>query len=418
MFAEYFLKIISAIFVTIYIARYLGPESFGILSYALAIVSIFMALTRLGMESILVRELAKFPEQAKANMGTAFMLMLIAAIAGLAVLSILIYFFESDPHTKIYIWIIATGLIFQTFFVVDYGFQAQVKAKYSSIAKSIALGLSSLIKVSFVWMHADLFLFAVAYALEYTIIALMLIVTHIIKRQPSFLFEFQNKLAKSLLKSAWPMVLSAVSAMLYMRVDQIMINNMLDAHQLGLYAAATKIYEGWIIVPYILSISLLPAIVKLKSSSPKNYEINLTKLFSLVFWSGIVVAVITTLGGEWVIRFTFGEAFAGAASVLAIVMWTAAFTSLGSVTARYLTVEGMEKKIAFRTIVALVTNIIMNLILIPIYGIEGAAVATLVTIFIANYLINYTDKELKQLVNVCNNAILLKITRSYKDERL
>ena len=411
MFAEYCLKIISAIFVTIYIARYLGPEDFGVLSYALAVVTIFMAVTRLGMESILVRELARHTEQAKDNMGTAFMLMLVAAFIGLLVLSILIYLFESDPHTKIYIWIISTGLVFQSFLVVDYGFQAQVKAKYSSVAKSVAIGISSLIKVSFVWMQADLLLFAIAYALEYAIVGLLLVITHFVKKQPRFLFLFQKDLAKFFLKSAWPMVLSAVSAMLYMRIDQIMIKNMLDVHQLGLYAAATKIYEGWTIVPYVLSISLLPAIVKLKASSPISYETNLTKLFSLLFWLGIIVATITTLGGEWIIGVSFGAEFIEAKSVLAIVMWTAAFTALGTVSARYFTVEGMEKKIAIRTVFALIINVIINIILIPIYGIEGAAVATLITIFITNYLFNYVDKELKQLVNICNNAILLRFSR-------
>lgn len=410
--AEYALKIISAIFVTIYVARYLGPESFGVLSYALAIVAIFMAISRLGMESILVRDYARHPEQVKAYMGTAFSLMFAAAITGMVILSTLIYFFEGNPQNKLYIWVISTGLIFQAFLVVDYGFQAQVQAKYSSIAKSLALGIGSIIKIYLVGIQADLLLFAIAFALDYVIIAAMLFTTHIIKKQPEFLFVFDRHLVKPLLKSSWPMVLSAVGAMLYMRIDQIMIKNMLDAHQLGLYAAATKIYEGWIIVPYVLSISLLPAIVALKSASSEKYEANLVKLFALVFWSGIIAAVIATLGGDWVIRLTFGKAFAGSSTVLAIVMWTAAFTALGAVSARYLTVEGMEKKIAIRTFVALVVNVLLNLILIPNYGIEGAATATLITILIANYFINYTDKDLKQLLKLCDNAILFKLAGS------
>jgi O-antigen/teichoic acid export membrane protein len=409
MMAEYALKIISAIFVTIYIARYLGPENFGILSYALAIVTIFMAISRLGMESVLVRDLAKHPEEAKAYMGTAYSLMLLAAITSLAILSVLVYFFESDPKTKVYIWIIAVGLIFQTFLVVDYGFQAQLFAKYSSIAKSIALGISSLLKIYLVWLKADLMLFAIAFSLEHVIIALMLAVTHLIKKQPGFLFVFHADLVKPLLKSAWPMVLSALAIILYMRIDQVMIKNMLDSHQLGLYAAAAKIYEGWIIVPYVLSVSLLPAIVRIKASSPERYVAGLTKVFALLFWLGVIAAIIATLAGGWIIQVTFGYAYADSSTVLSIVMWTAAFTALGSVTARYLTVENMEKKIAFRTFVALFINVALNLLLIPLYGINGAAMATLITIVTANYLINYIDKDLKQLTRVCNDAILLKL---------
>ena len=409
MMTEYGLKIISAIFVSIYVARYLGPEKFGVLSYALAIVAIFMAVSRLGMESILVRDLAKFPEQTKAYMGTAFGIMVIAAIAGLVILSTLVYFFESDAQTKIYIWIIATGLLFQTLLVVDYGFQAQVKAKFSSIAKSIALAISSSIKIYLVWTQADLQAFAIAYAVDHTIVAIMLLSMHFSQKQTSFLFGFKKTLIKPLLKSAWPMVLAAVASVLYMRIDQVMIKHMLDAHELGLYAAATKVYEGWIVIPYAISISLMPAIVKLKSSSPEQYEINMSRLLALVFWPGVLVAIISTFLGKWIIEITFGPEFINAGHVLAIVMWTAAFAAIGSVTARYLTVEGMEKKIAFRTFVALIINVLLNLVLIPIYGIEGAAIATLITILIANYFINYTDKDLVQLSRLCNNAITLKL---------
>lgn len=409
MLAEYGLKIISAIFVTIYVARYLGPESFGVLSYVLAIVTVFMSISRLGMESILVRDLAKYPEQAKAYMGTAFSLMVAAAVVCVIILSILIYFFEQDHQIKLYTWIISMGLIFQTFLTIDYGFQAQIKAKYSSIAKSIALSVSSLIKIYLVVVHADLLLFAIAYMLDYAIIALMLIIAHLITKQPRFLFIFNRSLVKPLLKSSWPMVLSAVGAILYMRIDQIMIKNMLNAHQLGLYAAATKIYEGWIIVPYVLSISLLPAIVTLKSTSQEKYEENLIRLFALVFWSGIIVAVIATFAGDWITRHTFGTSFEGSSATLAIIMWTAAFTSLGTVSARYLTVEGMEKKIAFRTFIALIVNVLLNLILIPTYGINGAATATLITILIVNYFINYIDKDLKKLLKLCNSAMLFKL---------
>lgn len=408
MIAEYMLKIISAIFVSIYVARYLGPEQFGILSYAVAIVAVFMVISRLGMESILVRDLARFQKQAQAFMGTAFSLMFISAVVGVLILSVLVFFFESDPFTKIYIWVIAISLVFQPFLVVDYSFQAQVKAKYSSIAKSIALAIGAMVKIYLVWIQADLFFIALAHVFDHFVNAVILCVTYIIQKQPNFLFVFDKGLIKPLLKSAWPMVLAAVSSILYMRIDQIMIKNMLDSHQLGLYAAATKIYEGWIIVPYVISISLLPAIVKLKSHSQDAYEASLTKLFALVFWSGIMVAIISTLLGVSIIRLTFGHEFAEASSVFSIVMWTAAFTALGSVTARYLTVESMEKKIAIRTLFALVINVLMNLFLIPVYGIEGAAIATLITIICANYFINYTDKELKQLLKICNDAIVLK----------
>lgn len=409
MLAEYGLKIFSGIFVGIYVARYLGPEEFGLLSYALAIVSIFTIISRLGMESILVRDLSKYPEKRQAYMGTAFILMLLTSIACILILSVLVFFIEADKRTQGYIFVISLGMLFQAAAVIDFNFQSQIQAKYSSIAKSVAVTLIAVTKIILVWLNSELFLFASVYALELFVISLALFFTHKLKNEPNFIGFFNLRLIRPLLKSAWPMILSGIASILYTRIDQIMIKNMLGAHELGIYSAATKIFDGWVIIPAVISISLLPAIVRIKSGSEKIYIDNLSKLFTILFWSGVFTASITSLAAKWVVYYTFGDAFIEAQFVLAIIMWTAPFTALGSVTTRYLTVEGMEKKIAMRTFLGLIINIVINYILIPIYGIEGAAVATLVTIVFTNYLMNYLDRELKQLRLVCNNAILFRV---------
>ena len=407
MFLEQFVKIISAVLVGVYIARFLGPESFGLLTYSLAVVAIFMAFSRIGMDSILVRDIAKYPEQSMAYMSTAFVLMFIMAVLCLLAISVLTYFFESDQNTKIYIWIISLGLLFQAALVIDYNFQAQVKAKYSSIAKSIALVISSLFKIYLVEIEANIVWFAVAFLFDYFVIALSLLLLYVLRKQPIF-FGFKKALAKSMLKSAWPMMLAAVAAVLYMRVDQVMIKNMLDAKELGIYSAATKIYEGWIVVPYIISVSLLPAIVSLKLKSTVDYEKSLTKLFVLVFWSGFIVAVITTIFSEEIISHTFGESYSGAAPVLVIVMWTAAFVSMGGMTARYLTAEGLERKIAQRTFIALILNVILNYIFIPRLGIKGAAYSTFMATVFSNYILDYLDRDLRTLFMIKTRAMILK----------
>ena len=405
MLAEYGLRIVSGVLVGIYVARYLGPEKFGLLSYALAIVSVFTVVSRLGMDSILVRELSKYPEKRQEYMGTAFSLILLVSIVCVLILSVLVYFIEADLNTQFYIFIIAIGMMFQAAVVIDFNFQSQLKAKYSSIAKSIALGLIATIKIFLVWAQAELYMFAFAYTLELFFIAVALLIMHIIKKQPGFIGVFRLELVKPLLKSALPMILSSVAAILYTRIDQIMIKNILGTHELGIYSAATKIYDGWIIIPSVISISLLPAIVKIKKSSKESYTKNLIKLFTVLFWIGVFAALTSSIFGSWILSATFGEAFVEAHLALAIIMCSAPFTALGSVTVRYLTVERMENKIAIRTFVGLFVNVVFNSILIPFYGIEGAAIATLITIVFTNYLINYFDKELEHLVFVCNSAV-------------
>lgn len=406
MLSEYVLKFIAAFFVTIYVARYLGPEKFGVLSYVLAILGVFMAVTRLGMDSILVRELSKNYQRTQALMGTAHALMLLASVIGLIIMGGVVYTFEDDAMLRVYVWYVSVALVFQTFLVIDYNFQAQLKVRYATIAKFIALALSSLIKIVLVWMSADLSAFVIAYAFDHALIMMMLLVAHFNNRQAKFIFGFDSTLVKPLLRSAWPLILSAAAVVLYMRIDQVMIKNMLGAHQLGLYSAAVKIYESWIMIPYVLSMSLLPAIVKFKSVSVEDYEDKLSRLFALVFWTSVLVAVISTLAGKWIILLAFGEAYEGASPVLTIVMWTSAFAALGFVSARYLTVERLENKILIRTLAALLVNILLNFVLIPIIGIVGAAISTLVSIILANYILDYFDADLKKQLMMKNKALI------------
>jgi len=405
MITEYALKVVSAIFVSIYVARYLGPEKFGLLSYALAIVSIFMAVSRLGMDSILVRDLSSRPEQTKTYMGTAFGLMFGTAILAMFVLTVLISLFESDVENKLYIWIISTGLIFQTFLVIDYGFQAQVKAKFSSIAKSMALGLSSTIKIYLVVTKADLQLFAVAYVLDHMIIAIMLVATHVIKKQPVFLFSFDRALVKPMLKSAWPMVLTAAMGILLLKFDQVFIGIMLGNKELGMYTAALRLYEGWIMIPQVIAMSLIPAIVKIKKNSEESYTNKMVQFMRIVVLINLIIAVFTTIFSKQIILFLYGEDFYLSADILKIVIWCALIMGVGSVSFRYLINEGMERKIVRIMLVAMLSNMILNLVLIPIFGVHGAAMALLVSLSISYVFYDFFDKELCKLKEIKLRAI-------------
>lgn len=411
MLFEYITRLISSIFVAIYVARYLGPEKFGILTYALSIVSIFLVISRLGMDSILVRDISKNLEKIKTYMGTAFSLMLISSIFCILVLGVLVEFFEQDAATKVYIWIISLSLLFQTLFVVDYSFQAEVKAKYASISKVFAFILISIIKIYLVFIEAELLTFVYIYAFEYLIIGLFLLFAHYLKRDFTFLLSSEKSLVKPIMQSAWPLTISALASILYMRVDQIMIKNMLSSYDLGIYSSAVKIYEGWIMIPYVLSISLLPAIVKLKKSSPEKYTNGLIKVFSFIFWGTILVSIFTTIFSENILLITFGEEYVSSSSILIIFMWASVFVAQGTISARYLTVEKLEKKIAKRTIVALVINVTLNYIFIPIYGLEAAAFTTFISIFVSNYLMNYIDKDLRNLFSIQNQAMILKFLK-------
>lgn len=406
MFAEQGLKVLSGIFVGIYVARYLGPEQYGLLSYALAIVGIFMALSKLGMDSVLIRDIINHPEEKQAYISTAFALMVFAAIVGMLIVSILISYIESDQNIRLYVWIISIGLIFQTLLIVDFSFQSALLSKYSSIAKSIALMISSVLKIYLVITEAELMWFAISYAVDQALIGSLLLLFYLKRDNPSLMLGFTPTLVKPLLASAWPMVMSGIAAILLTRIDQIMIKNILGVQQLGIYSAAAKFFEGWTILAFVFSISVLPLIVKIKKQSACRYEKKLVMLFSIAFWVSAVFSIFIVIFSQEIINLTFGPAYHGASSTLSIMVCASVLSAFGFMSARYLIVEGMGKKIAMRNWIALVINIPLNLILIPLYQIEGAAIATLLSFLMVHYFLDYFDEKLRPLWKIKNNSIL------------
>lgn len=398
------MRAVSGVLVAIYVARYLGVEEFGVLSYVIAILGVFLAITRLGMDAVLVKELSGDRGDSNYLLGTGFWMLLGAAVTG-ALLMASLTVFESNQKIKLAILIMSGALFFQAFFVVDYFFQSQLKAVYSSAAKSAALLLGALLKILIVVFDFGLIPLVAAYVADYFFMALFLLIAYQLRERRLFFSFLDGRLMLPLAKDAWPLTLSALAVVLYMRIDQLMIRNILDDHSLGIYSAAAKIYEGWIMISYVVSISLLPVIVRLRSHSVDEYEKKVSQLYFFLFWVSVAVAAGLFFVGHWLVTLLYGAEFRSAADVLIVLMWASAFASMGFVSARCLTVEGMQRKIFQRTIAALVLNVALNALLIPALGVNGAAMATLVSLLFANYLMDYFDSDLRGQLSLKNKVI-------------
>ena len=405
MLPEHLLKLCAGVFMSVFIARELGPEDFGVLNYILAFVAIFIPIVQLGMSTILVRELINNPKKRKELLSTSFYLILITSFFVFLILNVINYSFILDRKINILITIYSSILFFKAFEVIEFDFQSKLNAKYASISKTLALLLSITVKCWLLYKGFGLEYFVYAYTLDFLFLALFLLVTHRLKGKFSFFNSFDKTLIKPLFNSSWPLILSTLSIILYMRLDQLMIKSMLGSVELGLYSSAVRLYEGYISVVFVITVSLLPSIIKIKQESEEKYKYYLTLLFSIVFWLNNFISLVIMFFSTFIIEFLYGLEYKDASSVLGIVFFASSFASVGSVTARYFIVEKMEKKMILRTWVSLSINLLLNFILIPIYGIEGSAFATLIAIFVGNYVIDYFDKQLKPLIKMKNDAI-------------
>ena len=408
LFGEKILRMVVGLFVGIWVARYLGPEQFGLFSYAQSFVGLFTAIATLGLDGIVVRELVKDDTRRDELIGTAFWLKLMGAFGVLIVLAIAVNFTSNDSYTNSLVFIIASATIFQSFNVVDMYFQSKVLSKYIVYANVISLFISSIVKIAFILNEAPLIAFAWVILFDSFILASGFIYFYLKNRchseqlehhsvldtESSFAWGFNKSTALSLLKDSWPLILSGIVISIYMKIDQVMIKEMMNAQAVGQYAAAVRLSEAWYFIPMAIVSSLFPSIINAKKVSDKLYLERLQRLYSLMVWLAIAIALPMTFLSDWVVNLLYGNAYQEAGSVLMIHIWTGVFVFLGVAFSHYLIVENLMMKSFYRTALGTILNIIFNFILIPKYGIYGAAIATLLGQMTANLIYDIFDKTL------------------------
>lgn len=278
------LSMIVVLFVGVYVARYLGPERFGLLSYAGSFVGLFTALATLGLDGIMVRELVKTPERRDELLGTAFWLKAGGAILMWIGISVVIPFTHNDAQTNIIIIIIAFAVIFQVFNVIDFNYQAEVKSKFVVWVQVVQLVVSSTAKLVLIWISAPLVWFACVFLLDAVVYAVGLVAMYLITKGRVWYWKWRWETAKQLLRDSWPLILAGMAITIYMRIDQVMIKEMLGAEQVGFYAAAVRLSEAWYFIPMAITASVFPAIINAKKQSDDLYYERLQKLYDLMVW--------------------------------------------------------------------------------------------------------------------------------------
>jgi O-antigen/teichoic acid export membrane protein len=397
MFCEQILRIIAGLFVGIWVARYLGPGQFGVFSYALAFTAIFGSIAKLGLDGIVVRDLVNEPEKRDVYLGTAFWLKLVGAFITLGVVAFATLFTSNDLTTNLYIFIIASGMIFQSFEVIDFYFQSKVLSRFVSLCKMTQLLLSSLLKVYFVLTGADLFWFVAVSLVDQATLAVTLYIAYRYQKIGSFYRYFDLMTAKILLKDSWPLILSGLVVMIYMRIDQVMIKEMLGEREVGLYSAAVRLSEAWYIVPMIITSSLFPSIVSAKKVSEELYYERLQRLYTFMVWMAIGIALPMTFLSDWIVTLLYGNAYREAGQVLLIHIWAGVFVSLGVASGKWFLSENLQSLAFYRTFSGAIINIILNFVLIPIYGLIGAAIATVIAQTMAAFVFDIISKKTRMV---------------------
>lgn len=400
----------------IYIVRYLGPNDFGSLSYAVSFVGLFSTLAALGLDNIVVRELVQSPDKRDELLGSVFILRLLGAVLLMLILVFSVIVLNEDSVTTAMILIIGTASIFQIFGTIDFYFQAKVLSKFSVYVQFTSLVIASAIKIFLILNNYSLIAFAIIITIESFLLATGFILIYKKNKLKITSWRFKKSLAMNLLRDSWPLILSGLVIAVYMKIDQVMIKNMMNETEVGYYAAAVRLSEAWYFIPMAVTNSLFPAIVNAKKMSEELYHSRLQKLYDILAWSSIAIAIPVTFFSVEIIKILFGANFLNSAPVLTIYIWAGVPTFLGVASSQFLITENLTKLSFYRTLIGMIMNIILNLILIPIYGIVGAALATLVSYTIATLAIGIDKPARIQITMMLKAIFFLDFRKAVKSK--
>jgi len=400
-----------AFVIIVWLARYLGPQQFGIYSYALAFVAIFNAIATVGLDSIVIRELVGVPDERDEILGTAFVLKLLGGGVAFTSAVLAIYFLRAgDELMLLLVSIAAAGTFFLAFDVVDFWFQSRVQAKYTVIARNLSAMLVVSAKAGLIIYHAPLIAFVIAGFIEVALAGLALMTIYQMRGGNILGWSVTTARAGRLLKDSWPLMLSAMVIVVYMKVDQVMIGELLGEREVGIYSVAVRLVEIWYVVPMSIASSIFPALYRLKYSQPELYLERLQQFFDIMVIVPVVVGILMWVIAESLIVLLFGEEYLGAVAVFRIYIWSAIFVFLLVATAQYLIAENKTIFAFVRNAVGMIINVMLNMVLIPTYGIKGAAVATLIAYLFSAYISNCLYKDMRIIFKMETRALLLNLS--------
>lgn len=395
--SEKIFRLVFSVFVGIWIARYLGPEVFGKLNYLTSIVGLLGVIGSLGLDSIIVGEFVNTKDPSRI-IQTALLLKFVGFLIFVILIFIFSKLFSIEGSSLFFLLVLSTTIFFQAFNVFEMYFQSKILGKYIALSNVIALSLVSLFRIYLIYSKSTLFFFILAIVLESIILALFYIYLATKNRLLNkSIFQIpQSDLAKKLLKNSWPLLLSSLVIMIYMRIDQILIKEYLGESQLGIYSAALRLSEGWYFLPTVVASSLYPAILNAKNTDSDLYRLRLEKLFVILIWGAILIALIVSFSSTYIVDILYGNKYEGASSVLTIHIWASVFVFGGVAANCWVLAENLQKYVNYFLVTGLILNVVLNIVFIPRYGLVGSAFATLIAQGYAAFLAPYFFKETRQ----------------------
>lgn len=388
-------------------ARYLGPSNYGLINYGASIISFFSIICRLGLDSVIINEMIKTPEKRGSYLGSALVMRLSTSIASLFCIMGIVRVLEPDnPALYIITGLQSFAVILQSYEVFTYWFQLNLRMKYVSIATMVAQTVVGVWRIALLATKASVYFFAFSSSIQYLVCGAVVIV-FFCKENKGIKLQFSKSDAKLLIGNSYHFIISGLAVTFYSQIDKVMIGKALDPVEVGIYTAAATIATMWEFVPNALINSARPLIIELREKDYNKYLKRFQQLLLSITALSVLVGVLVTFLGRIAILILYGNQYLRATAPLSILIWSTGFAMTGTARGIWIVAEGYNKYTKYYIFIGAAVNFALNMLFIPLWGITGAAVTTLISQITVAFISPLFFKNTRQFDSIYFSAFKL-----------
>lgn len=408
MVTETIIQMIVSLVINKVVSKYLGVSNYGIINYGISFLNFFNAICTLGLGTIAIKYLVNEKEKQGEIIGTCIGMRLISSFISVLIISSLVFILKKGNSIIITVSIIQSfSLLTDTFNTINWWNQYKLQSKLSAMATFIAYVITALFKVILVCTKKSVVWFAFSNIIQSTIIAIVLYIIY--KKQKCPKFSFSMKRGKVLLKESYHFIISGLMVAIYAQTDKIMIGSMIDdMSAVGLYSVSVTIMQLWAFLPTAIINSFKPALLEIRNNSYERYMVKLKQLYSIIIWLSLAYTAFVFLFGKYIVLILYNKDYLDCLTSLRLVIFGVLFSFIGVIREFWLVCEGKQKYAKYFALFGALGNVILNLLLIPRYGITGAAIATLSTQIITGVIVPLFFKDTKEAVKHFVCGLLFK----------
>lgn len=378
LLADRGLRLAGGFLVGLWLARYLGPADFGLLSVATAATFFGVVATQLGLDGLVQREFVRQPDGVGRILGTVTGLSLAVSLLAWGVTAVIAFTMVQDESMRRLILWLALLVVPQALAGWEYLLQARSDLRPLVVGQNVCFVLCLGLRALLITRQAPVIAFAIVAVFERLASALAVAIWSA-QRHPAGRLNFDRQLAREIMVEAWPVWAAALLTTLYLKLDQILVMHWIGEAAAGTYAAAMRLSELWWSISMIIATAVLPDLVRAARRSDREYWSHIQHYLDASAALSVLTAGTMTFLAPTIVRLFYGVRYADAANILIIQFWSAVFIYLSVARGRHLIVSGRRLVELWFALGGVALNLTANALFIPRFGAIGAAWAGLIT---------------------------------------